>query len=165
MFHIPVFHTYISPLCMWVLNHFSCVWLFVILWTVTCQAPLPMGFHRQEYWSRLSFSAPGHLPNPGIKPVLVPYNPVISITCQMVLFFFFFFTKEKCSLSQSPKVSGFHYVLLLVVDILCITDKIHYSFLENIFTAAPNFCALLPRYWQPPTFVLSASFCLFQNVI
>ena len=37
-------------------------------WTIACQAPLPMGFSRPEYWSRLSFPTPGHLPNPGIKP-------------------------------------------------------------------------------------------------
>ena len=138
MFHIPVFHTCISPLCMCMLNHFNCVWLFVILWTVTCQAPLPMGFHRQEYWNGLPFPSPGHLPNPGIKPVSVLYNPVISITHQMVLFFFFFFTKERCSLSQSLRVNGLHYVSFLVVGILCITDTIHYSFLQNIFTAPPN---------------------------
>ena len=47
-----------------------------------------MGFHRQEYWSGLPFPPPGHLANPGIKPVLVPYNPVINITCQMVHVFF-----------------------------------------------------------------------------
>ena len=37
------------------------------LWTVICQAPLSMGFPRQEYWSGLPFPSPGHLPNPGIK--------------------------------------------------------------------------------------------------
>ena len=34
------------------------------------QAPLPIGFSRQEYWSGLPFPSPGDLPNPGIKPVL-----------------------------------------------------------------------------------------------
>ena len=38
------------------------------LWTVAHQAPLSMGFSRQEYWSGLSFPSPGDLPNPGIKP-------------------------------------------------------------------------------------------------
>jgi len=38
-------------------------------WTIPPQAPLSMGFSRQEYWSGLLFSAPGDLPNPGIKPV------------------------------------------------------------------------------------------------
>ena len=37
-------------------------------WTVACQAPLSMGFPRQEYWSELPFPPPGNLPNPGIKP-------------------------------------------------------------------------------------------------
>ena len=31
-------------------------------WTVACQAPLSMGFSRQESWSGLSFPAPGDLP-------------------------------------------------------------------------------------------------------
>ena len=37
-------------------------------WTVAPQAPLSMGFSRQEYWSMLLFTSPGDLPNPGIKP-------------------------------------------------------------------------------------------------
>ena len=37
-------------------------------WTVACQAPLSMGFSRQEYWSGLPFTSLGDLPNPGIKP-------------------------------------------------------------------------------------------------
>ena len=37
-------------------------------WTVACQAPLSMGFSRQEYWSGLPFPSPGNLPDPGIKP-------------------------------------------------------------------------------------------------
>ena len=38
------------------------------LWTVARQAPLSMGFSRQEYWSGLPFLLPGDLPHPGIKP-------------------------------------------------------------------------------------------------
>ena len=34
-----------------VLSHFSCVQLFATLWTISQQAPLSMGFSRQEYWS------------------------------------------------------------------------------------------------------------------
>ena len=37
-------------------------------WTVAHQAPLSMGFFRQEYWSGLPFSSLGELPNPGIEP-------------------------------------------------------------------------------------------------
>ena len=37
-------------------------------WTVAHQAPLSVGFSRQEYWSGLPFPSPGDLPDPGIKP-------------------------------------------------------------------------------------------------
>ena len=47
---------------------FSHVWLFVTLWTIACQAPLSMGFSRQEYWSKLPFPTPGDLPDPGTEP-------------------------------------------------------------------------------------------------
>ena len=42
--------------------------------TVAFQAPLSMGFPRQEYWSGLSFSPPGDLPDPGIEPAS-PVSP------------------------------------------------------------------------------------------
>ena len=47
----------------------SRVRLFATSWTVAHQAPLSMGFARQEYWSGLPFPSPGDLPNPGIKPM------------------------------------------------------------------------------------------------
>ena len=43
-------------------------------WTVACQAPLSMGFRRQEYWSGLPFPTSGNLSNPGIELV----SPVSS---------------------------------------------------------------------------------------
>ena len=42
--------------------------LFATLWAVAHQAPLSMGFSRQEYWSGLPFPSPGDLSNPGIEP-------------------------------------------------------------------------------------------------
>ena len=47
----------------------SYVQLFTTLWTVAHQAPLSMGFSRQEYWSGLLLPPPGDLPDPGIEPV------------------------------------------------------------------------------------------------
>ena len=41
---------------------------FATTWTVARQAPLSMGFSRQEYWSGLPFSSPGGLTDAGIKP-------------------------------------------------------------------------------------------------
>ena len=46
----------------------SRVQLFVTLWTVAYQAPLSMGFSRQEHWSGLPFPSPGDLHDPGIEP-------------------------------------------------------------------------------------------------
>ena len=47
---------------------FSCVQLFVMLWNIVLQAPLSMGFSRQEYWSGLSCPPPGVLSGLGIEP-------------------------------------------------------------------------------------------------
>ena len=41
---------------------------FVTPWTAARQAPLSVGFSRQEYWRGLPFPSPGDLPNPGIEP-------------------------------------------------------------------------------------------------
>ena len=71
--HLPMFME------LWILNECVCksyvcaqslshAWLFAMLWTVAHQAPLSMGFPKQEYWSGLPFPSPGNLPNPGIKP-------------------------------------------------------------------------------------------------
>ena len=46
----------------------SRVRLFATPWTVAQQAPLSMGFSRQEHWSGLPFPSPGDLPDPGIEP-------------------------------------------------------------------------------------------------
>ena len=51
-----------------VLSHSGHVQLFVTPWTVACQAPLSVGFSKQECWSGLPFPPPGHLPNPGVEP-------------------------------------------------------------------------------------------------
>ena len=49
------------------LSPFNCARLFATLWAVAHQAPLSMGFSRQEYWSGLPCPSPGDLPNPGIE--------------------------------------------------------------------------------------------------
>jgi len=54
-----------------VLSCFSRVQLFAILWSIVCQAPLSMGFSRQEYWSGLPFPSSGDLPDPGMEPVFL----------------------------------------------------------------------------------------------
>ena len=59
--------------CACVLSH---VRLFATPWTTAQQAPLSIGFPRQEYWSGLPFSTPGDLPDPGIEPTSLPSPPL-----------------------------------------------------------------------------------------
>ena len=61
---------------------------FASPWTAVCQAPLSMGFPRQEYWSGLPFPSPGVLLDPGIElrsPALqadaLPSEPPESFLC------------------------------------------------------------------------------------
>ena len=51
-----------------ILSRFSHARLCTTLWTATRQAPLSIGFSRQDYWSGLPCPPPGDLLNPGIKP-------------------------------------------------------------------------------------------------
>ena len=52
----------------------SHIQLFATPWTVAHQAPLSMGFPRQEYWSGLLFTSPGDLPDPGIEPKFLAWQ-------------------------------------------------------------------------------------------
>ena len=47
--------------------------------TVACQAPLSMGFYRQEYWSGLPFPTPGDLSDPGLESLVSPALSVDSV--------------------------------------------------------------------------------------
>ena len=64
--HTTVLKSNTVCVCVCVLNH---VRLFATSWTVACQAPLSMGFSRQEYWNALPFPTSGDLPDPGIEPM------------------------------------------------------------------------------------------------
>ena len=64
----PKYWSFIRTSTEYVLNRFSRVPLFSTLWTVACQAPLSLGFSRQEYWSGLPCPLPGDLLDPGIEP-------------------------------------------------------------------------------------------------
>ena len=57
--------TCVASVC--VLSRFSRAQLFATPWTVPSQAPLSIGFSRQEHWSKLPCPSPGDLPDPGIK--------------------------------------------------------------------------------------------------
>ena len=61
------FDTFENHACM--LSRFSRVQLCATLWTIAHQAPLSMGFSKQEYQSGLPCPSPGDLPNVGIEPM------------------------------------------------------------------------------------------------
>ena len=88
--------------CVCVCQSLSTVWLFVTPWTVACQAPPSREFSRQEYWSRLPFSSPGALPDPGIQLSL--------LHCRQTLILF--------KLPGKPKVSA---VIALVKDYIAMS--------------------------------------------
>ena len=69
------------------LSRFNRVQLFVTPWTVPDQAPLPMGFSRQEYWSGFPCPPSGDLPDPGIEPMSVT-SPALASRAFCFLFFF-----------------------------------------------------------------------------
>ena len=62
---------WINALCVHMLSCFSHVQLFVIPWTEACQAPLSMGFSRQEIWSELHALLQGIFPIQGLNPYLL----------------------------------------------------------------------------------------------
>ena len=87
----------------------SCPTLLRPPWAVAHQAPLSMGFSRQECWTGLPFPPPGDLLYPGIElasPALaggfftskLPGNPDSLLTCGQI-FFTFFFSFEKLKIS------------------------------------------------------------------
>ena len=66
----------VNPVCA-VLRHFSCVQLFAIPWTIACQAPLSMGFSRQEYGVGChSFSRGSSRPRDQIQFTCTGFNPL-----------------------------------------------------------------------------------------
>ena len=92
---------YVLCICGAVLSRFSHVGLFVTLWTVAYQAPLSMGFSRQEYWSGLPCPSPGDLSYLGIEPASL-ISPTLAdgfftmrATWEAPYNVFFFFFKWK----------------------------------------------------------------------
>ena len=65
---------------MLMLSHVS---LCATPWTITHQAPLSMGFSRQEYWSQVPFPSLGDLPNLGMEPES-PASPALLVDTSLL---------------------------------------------------------------------------------
>ena len=75
LFSVLHMHTSINTWA--VLSHFYRVGFFATQWTIAHQAPLSMGFSRQEYCSGLPCPPPGDLPDPAMEPTS-PMSPALA---------------------------------------------------------------------------------------
>ena len=111
-----------------VLSHFSCVWLLVRPWTVARQAPLPMGFSRQEYWAVSPRPPPGHLPDPGIEPASLALQILYQAICRCLI---------RCQSEKRGKRNDSAMVLMSLPAFL--------SFLE-VYRKCENRCICMMAY-------------------
>ena len=136
--------------------------LFMTQWTVACQAPLSMGFSRQEYWSGLPYPLPGDLPNWEIKPrslrspALTGRFFTTSITWEtqniehLDIFVFQIYDKYFLSFHGLPFYSV-HSVLLCtkVVLLLVCFSKVHFIYF---------FCCFLCLWYHIQEVIAKSSF-------
>ena len=103
----------------------SHVQLFATPWTIAHQAPLSMGFPRQEYWSRLLFPTPGDLPNPGIEPQSL-VSPVLAGR---------FFTIRATKLAKHVPQFPFPFSPKICLGFGSLTDRLPFqSFKLNVYS-------------------------------
>ena len=70
--------------------------LLVTPWIVAHQAPLSVGFPKQEFWSGLPFPSPGDLPDPGI----LPRSPALQADSSLSEFVLLTYTKSTLDTKQ-----------------------------------------------------------------
>ena len=131
------------------LSCFSHVRFFTTLWSIAHQAPLSMGFSRQEYWSRLPFPFLGDLPNPGVEP-----KPLYLLHCQAGSLPLVPPGKPCNSFPElaAPPDLPFVYSLFCVLH-----------FFSPAFSALSLLYICLGYIWLPPVLILR-SFCFFSSL-
>ena len=114
-----------------VVGSLSRIRLFAAPWTAAFQAPLSMGFSRQEYWSGLPFPPPGDLPNPGIEPA----SPALAGR---------FFTTEPPEMAyQSLYIIDVHNLVSLEIRTPCETITTAYAIKTPILSKASSWPSCL----------------------
>ena len=91
-------------------------------WTIAHQAPLPVGFSRQEYWSGLVFPSPGDPPDPGTEPRSpalqansLPSEPLGKVESANTLIFSGSLKYSGLSLSVLYSQKGFFYSFIYLL--------------------------------------------------
>ena len=136
------------------LSHFSHIWLLVTLWTVTCPAPLSMGFSGQEHWRGLPFPSP---------TILKSFLKFLRITvcfslCLLLLFSHkvmshclwpcgLQYTRPLCP-SPSPEVCPSSCPLNQWYHPTISFSVAHFSFCLQSFPASRSFSVKWPEYWS-----------------
>ena len=100
--------------CPCVLSHFRHVRLFSTLSTVAHQAPLSMGFSRQEYWNGLPHPPPGDLPHPGNEPGSPAFQTESLPLCHQGSPARWYITTKLCD--DSFSFFSFHFSCLSYLD-------------------------------------------------
>ena len=135
-----------TSMCLYVL---SCVWLFVTPWTVAHQAPLSMGFSRQEYWNGLPFPTPGDLPDPGVKPTF-PAAPALQLDSlplsHQASWTFIKLFGLNCFISLGENISFFSYLFLFPVVQLDVCS-------DELFSCISSFPFLSCFAWSDHSFL------------
>ena len=102
-------------------SHFTHAQLFVNPWARARQAPLSMGFSRQQYWSGLPFPSPEVLPNPGIKP-----RDRTQVSCIAGRFFTVWATREAyATILQHVCVCVHMYMCVHICTHVCVHVYTH----------------------------------------
>ena len=148
----------------------SRVRLFATLWTVACQAPLSMGFSKQEYWCGLPFPSPGDLPNPGIAPTslasLALAGRFFTPSAMWEAHFYFLYVSLICPISFLLFPSDILHILFQLVS-----GKGHIFFssfrlvesIRNIFLCFELVLSMeIVSYWP---FIYVILFCLFFIIL
>ena len=155
-------------------SHFRCACFCVTWWTVACQAPLSVGFSRQEYWSGLPFPSPGDFPDSRIKPTSL-MSPALaggffttSTTWEAyrhIHIYIYIYKTFECIVALSPlhgkqieaqRVGAFSKVTQLIG---CSWESHQTVWLLSLIFSRPNFLVNLHKVEiARTTFVLLCSF-------
>ena len=128
MFHTKIFFKSKDKLCV---QSLSRVQLFMVPWTVVCQAPLTIAFSQQEYWSMWSFSTPGDHPDPEMEPTSL-VSPALAgrffttEPSKLYIFFVRFFSVVRC------------YKILNIVLYAIQSALVVYFILSSVYLLIPN---------------------------